>query len=87
MRKVTRPTPPRRRITAGDFRGQRGLRHTTLNALLSQQPTTVLQALQIRGVGRKLTRRLLKLGLLIDPERVQTGPARGIVIRKSGDWI
>jgi hypothetical protein len=85
MSSPVRP-PLRRSITAEDFRGQRGLRHTTLNAMLSQQPKTVLQALGIRGVGRKLTKRLLKLGLLTDPERVQAGAARGIVIRKKGDW-
>jgi hypothetical protein len=85
MSSPVRPTL-RRSIIAEDFRGQRGLRHTTLNAVLSQQPKTVLQALGIRGVGRKLTKRLLKLGLLTDLERVQAGAARGIVIRKNGDW-
>jgi hypothetical protein len=33
---------------------------------------TVLKALGIRGVGRKTTKRLLDLGLLTDPEGVQT---------------
>jgi hypothetical protein len=33
---------------------------------------TVLEALGIPGVGRKTTKRLLALGLLTDPEGVQT---------------
>jgi len=36
------------------------------------QPMTVLKALSIPGVGRKTTKRLLALGLLTDPEGVQT---------------
>ncbi len=53
------------------LQGQTGLSRAARDALLQRQPTTVLEALGIRGVGRKTTRRLLALGLLADPEGVQ----------------
>jgi hypothetical protein len=42
-----------------------------MGALVERQPTTVLQALRMHGVGRKTTMRLLALGVLSDPEGVQ----------------
>ena len=62
----------RRALTWDDLCGQPGLSRTACDALLALQPTTVLRALRIRGVGRKTTKRLLALGLLTDPEGVQT---------------
>ncbi len=62
----------RRALTWDDLRGQPGLSRAACDALLALQPTTVLRALRIRGVGRKTTKRLLALGLLTDPEGVQT---------------
>jgi hypothetical protein len=38
------------------------------------QPTTVLEALSVHGVGRKTTGKLLALGLLTDPEGAQWRP-------------
>jgi hypothetical protein len=62
---------PLRPITRDDLRGQPGLSRAASDALLAQQPRTVMQALVMHGVGRKTTRRLLALGLLTDPEGVQ----------------
>ena len=62
----------RRALTWDDLRGQPGLSRAACDALLALQPTTVLRALRIRGVGRKTTKRPLALGLLTDPEGVQT---------------
>ncbi len=59
-------------LTLHDLRGQPGLSHAAVDALLALQPTTVLQALRLHGVGRKTTNRLLALGLLTDPEGLQT---------------
>ena len=59
-------------LTLNHLRGQPGLSRATGDTLLRLQPTTVLQALRIHGVGRKTTKRLLALGLLTDPEGVQT---------------
>ena len=58
-----------RALTLNDLRG---LSHAACDALLKLQPRTVLRALRICGVGRKTTKRLLALGLLTDPEGVQT---------------
>jgi hypothetical protein len=66
---------PLRPITLDDLRGQPGLSRAASDALVAQQPQTVLKALFMHGVGRKTTQRLLALGLLTDPEGVQT---RGI---------
>ena len=60
-----------RAITLDDLRGQPGLSRVACDALVALQPTTVLQALRIHGVGRKTTKRLLALGLLNDPEGLQ----------------
>ena len=60
-----------RSITQDDLRGQPGLSRAACDALVALQPTTVLQALRIHGVGRKTTKRLLALGLLTDPEGLQ----------------
>ena len=54
-----------------DLHGQPGLSRAARDRVLRQQPTTVLQALRIHGVGRCTTRRLLTLGLLTDPDNVQ----------------
>ena len=61
-----------RPISANALRGQPGLSHAACDRLVAVQPMTVLEALGIRGVGRKTTKRLLALGLLTDPEGVQT---------------
>jgi hypothetical protein len=63
---------PLRPITLDDLRGQPGLSRAASDALVAQQPQTVMKALVMRGVGRKTTQRLLALGLLTDPEGVQT---------------
>jgi hypothetical protein len=63
-----------RLIRVDDLRGQPGLSRVARGHLLRGQPTTVLEALRIRGVGRSTTKRLLALGLLTDPEEVQTSP-------------
>ena len=65
-------TDPVRPITLDDLRGQPGLSRAASDALVAQQPPTVLKALVMHGVGRKTTQRLLALGLLTDPEGVQT---------------
>lgn len=62
---------PARAISPNDLRGQPGLARAARDALLALQPATVLEALRVRGVGRKTTARLLALGLLTDPEGVQ----------------
>jgi len=59
-------------LTTDALRGQPGLSRAACDALLALQPATVPMALRIHGVGRKTTRRLLALGLLTDPEGVQT---------------
>jgi len=59
-------------ITTDALRGQPGLSRAACDALLALEPATVLMALRIHGVGRKTTRRLLSLGLLTDPQGVQT---------------
>ena len=64
----------RRLISVDDVRGQPGLSHGARDEVVRSQPTTVLEALRIRGVGRKTTKRLVALGLLTDPKRVQTRP-------------
>jgi hypothetical protein len=63
---------PLRPITLDDLRGQPGLSRAASNALVAQQPPTVMNALVMHGVGRKTTKRLLALGILTDPEGVQT---------------
>jgi len=65
--------PRRSKITAAHLQGIPGLSEKARNELLSLQPKTVLEALRIPGIGRKTTRRLLELGLLTDPDRVQSG--------------
>lgn len=59
-------------ITLDAFTGWPGVNRRTAAELVAAQPRTVLQALGIRGVGRKTARRLLQLGLLIDPDAVLT---------------
>ncbi len=61
-----------RPLTTDDLRGQPGPSRAACDALVALQPVTVLMALRIHGVGRKTTKRLLALGLLSDPEGVQT---------------
>jgi hypothetical protein len=62
----------RRLISMADLREQPGLSQVARDELVREQPSTVLQALRIRGVGRSTTRRLLALGLLTDPDQRQT---------------
>jgi hypothetical protein len=71
--KISRATRP---LTASDLRGQPGLSQAAIDALLALQPTTVLEALDVKGVGRKTTKRLLALGLLEDPDGMQGVLAR-----------
>jgi hypothetical protein len=58
-------------ITEEDLVGQPGLSRTARNGIIAAQPETVLEALGVRGVGRKTTKRLLAKGLLTDDEGVQ----------------
>lgn len=51
-----------------DLRGEPGFSHAASQLLVELQPTTILQALRMRGVGRKTATRLFALGLLTDPE-------------------
>ena len=55
-------------ITMDDLRGEPGFSHAASQLLVELQPTTILQALRMRGVGRKTATRLFALGLLTDPE-------------------
>jgi hypothetical protein len=66
-----------RALTLDDVRGQPGLSRAACDALVASQPGTILQALRLRGVGRKTTKRLFALGLLTDPEGVQN---RGLTL-------
>ena len=68
---MTTETKIRRALTRDDLYGYLGLSRAACDALLAQQPSTVLQALRIQGVRRKTTNRLLTLGLLTDPEGLQ----------------
>ena len=61
-----------RALTLNDLRGQPGFSRAARDTLLRLQPTTVLQALRIKGVGRKTANRLFALGLLTDPEGLRT---------------
>ena len=72
-RKISRATRP---LTASDLHGQPGLSQAAIDALLTLQPATVLEALHVKGVGRKTTKRLLALGLLEDPDGMQGVLAR-----------
>ena len=65
--------PRRKKITIDHLFGMPGLSEETRDKLLAVQPKTVADALRIRGVGRKTTRKLLELGLLTDPDGAQTG--------------
>jgi len=67
-RKISRGTRP---LNASDLRGQPGLSQAAIDALLTLQPATVLEALHVKGVGPKTTKRLLALGLLEDPDGMQ----------------
>ena len=62
------------RLTEFQLQGWPGLTRAARDALLALQPATVVEALRIRGVGRKTTARLLALGLVHDPGNVQQGP-------------
>lgn len=58
-------------IREDTLRGCPGISRRAIAELVARQPRTVLAALQIPGVGRKTTKRLLQLGLLDDPDDVQ----------------
>ena len=77
---------PLRPITLDDLRGQPGLSRAAIDALVALQPATVLKAIFIPGVGRKTTRRLLALGLLTDPEGVQTRGLTEEEFRANRHW-
>jgi hypothetical protein len=64
-------------ITLDDLRGELGLCRAASQSLVEHQPTTILQALRIRGVGLKTTKRLFALGLLTDPEGLRS---RGVTL-------
>jgi hypothetical protein len=59
-------------ITEDHLRGLPGLSRSAASGLVERQPATVREALLIPGVGRRTTRRLLALGLLQDPEGMQS---------------
>ena len=61
----------RRAITMADLAGHPGLRQAAQRAICARQPTSVAEALELAGVGRKTTRRLLDAGLLEDSEGLQ----------------
>lgn len=63
-----------RLITANDLAGLPGVRRDVVVELVSRQPTTVLEALRIPGVGRKTAYVLLDRGLLTDPEGIRRRP-------------
>ena len=56
--------------------GLRALSGHARDALLAQRPKTVREALEIRGVGRRTTRALLRLRLISDPDGVREGAQR-----------
>jgi len=64
-------------ITLDDLRGELGLSRAASQCLVELQPTTILQALRICGVGRKTATRLFALGLLTDPEGLRS---RGLTL-------
>jgi hypothetical protein len=49
-----------------------GISRVVRDRLLLSQPATVLEALKIHGIGRKTTKKLFTIGLLSDPDGVQT---------------
>jgi hypothetical protein len=59
-------------ISEAHLQGLPGISRVVRDRFLLRQPATVLEALKIHGVGRKTTKRLFALGLLSDPEGVQT---------------
>lgn len=61
-----------RPITHDDLRGLPGLRRTAAAAIVEAQPRTVLELLRLRDVGRKTAKELLRVGLVSDPEGVQS---------------
>lgn len=65
------------------------LTRKTVSALVAAQPRTVLHALALHGVGRKTTKRMLQLGLLIDPEEFRRvrARARNWVSRRKGPTV
>jgi hypothetical protein len=65
----------RQMIVEDHLDGLPGLSGRARDALLAQQPETVREALEIRGVGRRTTRALLRLGLISDPDGAQGGAA------------
>jgi len=58
-------------LTTEYLHGWPGLSRQAQRALVDRQPSTVLEALRIRGVGRKTTKRLLAVGLVTDPDGAQ----------------
>jgi hypothetical protein len=77
---------PLRPITLDDLRGQPGLSRAASEALVALQPPTVLKALMMHGVGLKTTQRLLALGILTDPEGVQTRRLTSEEFRANRHW-
>lgn len=60
-----------RPLTTADLAGRSGLRREARARILEHQPSTVIEVLYIRDLGRATTRELLKRGLVTDPEGVQ----------------
>jgi hypothetical protein len=59
-------------ITVLSLDGFPGRSGKSLDELLVRQPKNVVEALRIPGVGRKTSRQLIELGMLVDPEGVQS---------------
>lgn len=74
-----------RKIATEDLQGQPGLSRLACDALVALQPATVRQALRMHGIGRKTTARLLALGLITDPDRIQDRPRTLEEIRGNGE--
>jgi len=62
-------------ITEQVLRGRRGITAATIENLVHFQPATVVEALDIYGVGRRVTALLLELGLITDPDGAQNATA------------
>ena len=69
-------------LSTEHLRGQPGLSRAASDALLDLQPSTVCEALQVHGVGRKTTTRLVALGFLSDPEGVQYRQRTAVELRR-----
>ena len=69
---ATADASTRPRITEELLRGRRGVTEDAITGLVETQPATVAEALELYGVGRRITGMLLALGLITDPEGAQS---------------